>query len=349
MAVLAGEISIRFFFPEYSGLIYKTDPDSGLITYIPNATGYHGGVCFLEKTKINSLGWRDDEFTVKKPDNTYRIIVLGDSFAAALELPIEKTFHSLLEKKLGEKFKDKNFEVISLGRGNTGTYYYYRYLKDFGMKYSPDLVILMSFVNDPVDDIHDLQNPREGRIYSIGENGAIIDDYNLETSRWKLFIKTNLRKSQLIRFLYDNLNLDRLTRAIQSKPQTNDDDIANMDKKFAYELELKLFTEIKKLTDGMNIPLVVANAPYKKQVEASKNPNEPFYFKGDYSHEETLKNIAKQDNFLFSNLLPIFRERYLAEGKDFYFSCDGHWNEVGHEWAGNALFDYLTGNILKKI
>lgn len=23
------------------------------------------------------------------------------------------------------------------------------------------------------------------------------------------------------------------------------------------------------------------------------------------------------------------------------FDCDGHWNEVGHEWAADAIFEYL--------
>src|SRR5215213_11435548 len=51
---------------------------------------------------INSEGLRDREHSKTKPADTVRIAVLGDSFAEAREVPMEQTFWSVMEQKLGQ-------------------------------------------------------------------------------------------------------------------------------------------------------------------------------------------------------------------------------------------------------
>src|SRR3989344_7830887 len=50
--------------------------------------------------KINSEGLRDYEYRIKKPDNTFRIVVLGDSMVFGYGLDLEDTFPKFLERKL---------------------------------------------------------------------------------------------------------------------------------------------------------------------------------------------------------------------------------------------------------
>ena len=49
---------------------------------------------------INSAGFRDREHPLAKPPDTIRIAVLGDSFAEAVQVPLELTFWSVLEDEL---------------------------------------------------------------------------------------------------------------------------------------------------------------------------------------------------------------------------------------------------------
>jgi hypothetical protein len=53
-----------------------------------------------EYIRINSDGLRDREHTITKPANTFRIAVLGDSYAQAFQLPMQKAFWSIMESRL---------------------------------------------------------------------------------------------------------------------------------------------------------------------------------------------------------------------------------------------------------
>ncbi len=64
--------------------------------------------------KINSKGLRDDEASYKKPADTFRIVLIGDSRSFGFGVPIEKHFSTILEGYF------KNVEVINLGVGGYG-------------------------------------------------------------------------------------------------------------------------------------------------------------------------------------------------------------------------------------
>src|SRR5438067_1886482 len=50
--------------------------------------------------KINCDGLRDREHAKQKPPGTFRIAVVGDSYAEALQVPLEDAFWSVMEKQL---------------------------------------------------------------------------------------------------------------------------------------------------------------------------------------------------------------------------------------------------------
>lgn len=57
-------------------------------------------------------------------------------------VPIENTFHSLLEEKLGEEYSDKKVEFINFGVGGYNLKQYAAVLEYKALAYSPDLILI---------------------------------------------------------------------------------------------------------------------------------------------------------------------------------------------------------------
>jgi hypothetical protein len=85
--------------------------------------------------RINSKGLRSRETTYKKPEDTFRIVLLGDSRTFGFGVPIEKHFSTLLEGY----FRD--VEVIDMGVGGFGVDQELLYLNYEGFRYEPDMVL----------------------------------------------------------------------------------------------------------------------------------------------------------------------------------------------------------------
>lgn len=92
---------------------------------------------------VNSKGTRGKEFEEKKTAGVYRILSLGDSRTFGWGLSEAETYSGLLESLLQDHFGDKlKVEVINAGVNAWSYGQIYVYLRDVGMRYNPDLVIL---------------------------------------------------------------------------------------------------------------------------------------------------------------------------------------------------------------
>src|SRR6266513_2225439 len=96
-ALLLVEIGLRLYGFTYFNA-YTTDSELGF-SLRPNAEGWWTREATVY-IKINSQGFRDREHTIAKPPGTFRIAILGDSYAEAFQVPLEKTFWSVIEERL---------------------------------------------------------------------------------------------------------------------------------------------------------------------------------------------------------------------------------------------------------
>lgn len=92
---------------------------------------------------INSRGFRDAEHSLDKPLGTFRIALLGDSFVfGSGGVEPQARFSDLLART------GKNIEALNFGVPGYSTDQEYLQLKNQGLGYHPDLVLLCLFVND---------------------------------------------------------------------------------------------------------------------------------------------------------------------------------------------------------
>ncbi|MEE2688022.1 MAG: SGNH/GDSL hydrolase family protein [Pseudomonadota bacterium] len=113
--------------------------------HIPGVTARLMGV----DVQINSTGQRNPEVSMPKPDDTFRILMLGDSLTFGWGVPEYKTLSRRLERTLSKALRgDRRVSVVNAGVGNYNAKMQTAWLLAEGDKYEPDMVILNYFIND---------------------------------------------------------------------------------------------------------------------------------------------------------------------------------------------------------
>lgn len=112
---------------------------------------------FGKALTINSLGMRDREYETVKPPGVRRILVLGDSYTWGYGVADDEIYTEILEAALNAPNDDPHegvsWEVLNTGVSGWGTDQQYLYLKEEGLRFEPDIVVVAFFVyNDPTDN-----------------------------------------------------------------------------------------------------------------------------------------------------------------------------------------------------
>ena len=100
--------------------------------------------------RINTLGFRDAERSVRKESGVFRIAVFGDSTTEALQVDLEQTFCQLLEKRLNQR--GIRAEVLNFGVSGYGSLQEYPLYSERGREFNPDLVLQAIFLDNDVAD-----------------------------------------------------------------------------------------------------------------------------------------------------------------------------------------------------
>ena len=92
-----------------SGLI-KPSPYPEIIYELkPNLSTYY----MMYKFTTNSEGLRDKEYTIQKSQNTFRVVVMGDSFTMPEGMDINDAYHKILENRLNKETSNISYEFIN--------------------------------------------------------------------------------------------------------------------------------------------------------------------------------------------------------------------------------------------
>jgi lysophospholipase L1-like esterase len=142
--------------------------------------------------KINSLGFRGEEFSRAKPTGTFRIVCLGASTTFSAEASSNAAVWThRLQDKLRAEYPDRKIEVINAAVGGYVAEDSLRNLRHRVLPLDPDLVIYYEANNDIVRDTQQLAL-REG----------LIDADTARQSGWSFALS---RASLLFDFTYKNL------------------------------------------------------------------------------------------------------------------------------------------------
>lgn len=133
----------------------------------PHATflyrGYLPGTFedFENVVTLNQFGFHDRDYEMNRPTpDTFRVMVLGDSYVASLSCPLEDIFHKQIETRLRKEnpLNRGGYEVIAFGVGHKSQQAELEWLQEFGPVYRPDIVLLVFFCgNDVMENSRSLE------------------------------------------------------------------------------------------------------------------------------------------------------------------------------------------------
>ena len=169
-------------------VFYAPDADLGYALR-PGMEGWNRkeGVAYV---RINSDGLRDREHARAKPPGAFRIAILGDSYAEALQVAQEAAFWEVMEQSLQRgcgAFAGRDIEAINFGVSGYGTAQELITLRKKVWDYAPDLVLLaVTTNNDITDNARALKLTDEIPYFVIRDGQLALDNSFRESSAFRL-------------------------------------------------------------------------------------------------------------------------------------------------------------------
>lgn len=321
--------------------------------------------------RINSQGLRDREHTKAKPANTVRIAVLGDSYAEALQLPMEKAFWAIIEARLRDcgSLQGQNVEVINFGVSGYGTAQELLTLRQKVWDYSPDIVLLaITSLNDITDDSRALKQSPDVPYFVFSDGRLVLDNsfrnewiYRLRSSTFYIPVRWVRERSRAVQALYEARNAVSLW--LQTRSEQNDsatpadlgtdsatykeprDDVWRDAWRVTETLILQMRDEVKEKRAKFFV--VTLSAP----AQVLPDPNEREEFMRKHSIKDLFypdlrfRDLCEREGIPVLVLAPEL-QHYAEQNKVFLHGFDstigsGHWNEMGHRIAGEMMSNWL--------
>lgn len=304
--------------------------------------------------QLNSKGFQDIEFSVKKEKGKFRILAIGDSFTFGV-VPYENNFITLLEEKL--KTINPNIEILNMGIPATRVREYLSLFVDEGLALNPDLVLINFYVGNDIMDAE--EKPKESPLMIV---------------RFIKYIPAYFKSRKYQPKFNPNPNSNRPENTYNDEAPSMDNASFEGIQKFYFKIYLnnpivnkhlepsynsvfKDVATIQKICDTKNIKLVLSLLPAEIQVDTNlQKETEPILTETnfrifdsypnllkslDYSHpNKMLKKEFDKRNINYIDLLPVFQEK----GKSFqlYKPKDTHWNIPGNKLAAETIYKYIT-------
>jgi hypothetical protein len=212
LALIFTEVALRiinYSFPTF----YSPDEYRGWVL-TPGIEGWYRkeGESYV---KINSDGLRDAEHAKQKPENTLRVAIIGDSYAEALQVPMENAFWKVAENRLQNcpALGGKKVEMINFGVSGYGTAQELITLQRQVWDYAPDVVILAVTTNNDVTDNSRVLKKTDEIPYFVYRDGKLEPDNSFRENR--AFRWRTSALSRLGTWLRDNLRFVQLGHQAQ--------------------------------------------------------------------------------------------------------------------------------------
>ena len=355
LALFGSELILAHWFPQLTvQQILKDRPamyrpsEQLFMELIPHFQGTLRESEFETSIHINSSGYRQAEFEPHK-DAQQRILVVGDSFTFGYGVGEEESYPRVLERELAQVrtgSRRSPIEVINAGVPAWWLDAYYLYLKEYGLKLQPDLVLLGLFIGNDIDG-PDAQNATWLRVDTAGlplqigstttriENGHRVRVKR--RTRWKIPI---LRDSHVFQLLYTTQRNIRRTLKPKLKVPSLYQRTYSAQTQASIKQVKKLIAAMVHLCEQRGVRFVVVLLPERGQVSAT---SQAAYEELDFERpQRLLAEFFTQQQIPYLDLLSILRKA--EDPAALYYRYDSHFTVEGNRMAGQEIAKYLVAS-----
>jgi hypothetical protein len=306
---------------------------------------------YAVEVRQNSGGWHDAEHAVAKPPGTFRVVVVGDSFIDAWQVPLEKSFHRRLEAEL-QAASASPVEVVAFGSSGTAQLWELETLKDDGFQYSPDLVIA-EFL--PLNDVRENSFILTRKAWLF--QSALIDPFG---KSWRYaplrhfeILAAAAGKLNAVYHTFESLGLSGLEAAHpdlrvylrdsndpawEQAWQITENAVARMQKMCSDRGARFLLCGF---TSNYEVDSVLHDRATEREWTATYSPPSGARWDTRWPSER-MAAFCRTSAIPYLDLVPPLAEHARRAKVRVNYALDGHWTEEGHRAAAEAVRKHLV-------
>jgi len=316
------------------------------------------------KVTINRDGLRDVDHNRQPAAGVLRVAVLGDSFSEALQVNLEATWWKQLEHLLNATpdcaFRQGypgGVEMVNFGVGGYGTGLELLTWRQQAHAYAPRKVLLAMFLGNDIQD--NTPQPRPDLpVFQFGPAGTLVIDNGFLTSRGSRFRFSPLGRfldgvvdrSALLQLANEAKNRWASRRGPDPKPLASIP-LPEQDDPKGWAMTGALLRSLREEVKAGGGELIVTSLSTPEQTWPDRAARQTAFLRADlrpFAREERLSSVLAPLGVPYLPLAEELQQRAERDGVTLHgFSGQqpgyGHWNQVGHRLAAEALARRLCG------
>jgi hypothetical protein len=278
----------------------------------------------------NAVGHRGPDYVLRKAAGKNRVLFLGDSFTEGSHVGEESLFSNII----GNAYP--NLEVMNAGVGGYGSVQEYIYLQREGLKFEPDLVFLLFFENDLLDNCLSFTPGIGPRPYASMQNGQLEIHEKFSSQEWQKYALPVPFAAKLNQYslAYNFFNF-RVYQILRSSylNRLEYQDIRKADACPKLEIIKTIYQRMQQLVREKGSKFAIGFIPTREDAQ-----------KGVAEVQIPLLAFCQEKGIPCISLTSALKAEY-DKGERPYFINDIHWNRVGHKVAAEVLGPYIQGLI----